>query len=196
MRLIDPAPGELTSGEPVPGSAGRGRGAMILAGVCFSAAFALLAWWALRPLPEVDLGVAAPAPEIAGKSSGSSPFALDESAFRAPLWIAPPAPAPPPPARVEPRPEPPPPPMRLQILAIVRGEGDEGGGRALLYDPDADRPVWVSAGQALGARRIERVTADAVEIRDGAYVRTLALAEHQPAGTPLERALRAAGGKP
>ncbi len=150
-----------------------------------------MAWWASRPLAPIDLGSGAPEREVA-PSSVSNALALDESAFRAPLWIAPPAPPPPPP-KVESKPEPPPPPLKLQILAIAR---DPDGDRALLYDPDTDKPTWVKAGQPLGQRTVERVTSGSVEIRDGKHLRTLALRETKGSDSPLERALRASGGKP
>lgn len=117
-------------------------------------------------------------------------LAFDINAFRAPLWIAPP---PPPPAApvIAAKPEPPPPPLKLQILAIVRdGETD----RALLYDPDTDKPIWVSSGQSIGTRTVEHVTAEGVEIREGKLLRTLALRSDKPASNPLEKALRGSGG--
>jgi hypothetical protein len=77
-----------------------------------------------------------------------------------------PAPPPPPPA--------PPPPLKLQLLAIVREGGEY---KAAVYDPDAGRMVIVGAGESVAGRGVASVAADAIELRDGAGVRRLALAE-------------------
>ncbi len=144
-----------------------------------TALFASLSWWAFKPLatnpsslPSTnDLSLANPLSESgtspAGPSSSAS-LALDLAAFRAPLWVAPPAP-PPPPAPV---PTKPPPPLKWQLLAI---EHDERGDSALLYDPDADTLLRFRPGESLGDRAIEKITTASVEIRDAGTVRTLAL---------------------
>ena len=131
---------------------------------------AAAAWglWPLRPL-EVSRGESvAPA-----RPSGETALAaLDTDAFRAPLWVAPPAPpAPPAPAA-------PPAPLRLQLLAVVH----EGAAyRAMLYDPDSDKLMVVGEGEKAGARTVEKVTASGVQIRDAAGVRALALRQDQGA---------------
>jgi hypothetical protein len=136
-------------------------------------AVALAAWWAFAPLEAPDLTV----PELneADAAPGAVRLAsLDLEAFRAPLWVAPPAPPEPEPA---PAPPPPPPPLRMQLLAVVGGPGAYS---AVLYDPDADRLVVVAAGESLAEGRVvEGVTASGVSIRDDQGVRTLALREER-----------------
>jgi len=157
----------------------------------------LLTWWAFMPLPEVTIDTPRESPPNLPRSAPEpTRLALDLAAFHAPLWIAPPSPPAPTPV---PKPEPPPPPLKLQILAIVRESGgadDHGGNRALLYDPDTDKPIWVRPGQTIGRRTVERITAEAVELRDGTLLRTLALREPKLASTALERSLRGTGGSP
>ncbi len=186
---MTPAP---TSTRPPSGSSIPARRRLFIGLAPVVVVVAALAWWASQPLPPVEVGSGVVAAQEVARGASAELVALDESAFHAPLWIAPPAPPPPPP-KVEAKPETPPPPLRLQILAIAR---DPEGDRALLYDPDTDRPTWVRAGQPLGPRTVERVTAGSVEIRDGKHLRTLALRETKGVDSPIERALRAAGGKP
>ncbi len=145
-----------------------------------TAALASLAWWAFKPLamnPSSSPSTNDPSRTDARSGSGTSPagpsssasLALDLTAFRAPLWVAPPAP-PPPPAPVPTKP--PPPPLKWQLLAI---EHDERGDSALLYDPDADTMLRVRPGESVGDRAIEKITTAGVEIRDAGALRTLAL---------------------
>jgi len=161
-----------------------------------------LAWWTFKPLREVTFDMSTEESVPVQAITEPARLALDKAAFHVPLWMAPhtpPAPAPPP------KPEPPPTPLKLQILAIIRA-GDGGreapdggrehsghGVRALLYDPDLDRTIWVQAGQIIGSRVVERITSDAVEFREGTLLRPLALREARIAGTALERALRGGG---
>jgi hypothetical protein len=128
-----------------------------------------LAIWAFAPLrPPAMTGPDAPV-----RGADAAPVtlaALNTAAFRAPLWVVPPAPPPPP------QPVAPPPPLKLQLLAIIH----EGGlYRAMLYDPDSDKILVGSEGQALGMRTLERVTATGVQIRDGTGLRTLVLSQDQ-----------------
>ena len=153
------------------------------------AALGALAWWALAPLPPVadDPSAIEPRPSEPSSAAGPPRLALDLAAFHAPLWVAPPAPpAPPQPAPKE-KTSPPLPPLRLQILAIVT---DSGGRRALLYDPETDKPIWVCAGQPVGTRTVEAVTAEGVDLREGTLLRTLALRTDAPGGSVLEQSLR------
>lgn len=154
-------------------------------------AIAAAAWWAFTPLPAWRPDpLHARIPSSTPTPTEPTHLALDLAAFRTPLWIAPPAPPPPAPS---PKPEPPPPlpPLKLQILAIVR---DTTGDRALLYDPDTDKPIWVHAGQPVGPRTVERITAHSVDLRDGKLLRTLALRTDKPADTALERAFKSPKG--
>lgn len=172
--------------EPVPPKAGSLARAALL-----GAPLLALAWWALAPLPE-DAIEAAPASETEEPLHREPvQVELDQAAFHAPLWIAPPA-VNEVTAKADP-PPPPPPPLKLQILAIVR---DSEGDRALLYDPDTDKPIWVKGGQAIGVRTVERVTAGTVEIREGTLLRTLALRDRKDSGSVLERTLRTPDGGP
>ncbi len=145
---------------------------------------AVTAWWALKPLPHVDLSV----PDLAAAGSTESPspsptrLALDTRGFNTPVWVAPPAPPPPP--TPEP-PPPPPPPLKLQLIAIVRDANDTMS--VMLYDPDADRMLSLKEGDVLpdaGDRVIERITAATVQIKDPPtragrepVIRTLALTD-------------------
>lgn len=151
-----------------------------------------LAWWALAPLPSATLDQALDEPRPADRALPAEPprLALDLAAFHAPLWVAPPAPSD---TGAKDKAPPPPPPLKLQILAIVT---DADGRRALLYDPDTDKPIWVHAGQPLGTRTVEAVTAEGVELREGTVLRTLALRTDTPGGSVLERTLRKTGEHP
>jgi hypothetical protein len=130
--------------------------------------------WAFAPLehPRVEV----PALPAAAPQEAPERRPIELAAFRAPLWVAPPAP--PPPARPEPAP-PPPPPLKFQLLAIVR---EAEMLKAVLYDPDTDRLLVVAEGEPLGARRVERVHPTTVDIRDDRGIRTLSLVETQGGG--------------
>lgn len=135
------------------------------------AAAACAAWalWPLRPPPELTQGVAVEESQAERAAPGSETVALDTTAFAAPLWIAPP---PPPPKPASPAPPPPPPPLRLQLVGIVV---EEGGPRAVLYDPDADVLHIVASGEAVGSCVVESVSKAEVTLRQGDRLRTLAL---------------------
>ncbi|MBX3359541.1 MAG: hypothetical protein KF745_14065 [Phycisphaeraceae bacterium] len=158
-----------------------------------AAALVLAAWWAFAPLGSVE-----PPETIAHAPEPSRPskptlIALDQAAFHAPLWVAPPPPPAPPSPPPAPPPEPPPPPMRLQLLAIVADGGGDSKSptagapslRAVLYDPDADRLLVLGQGeQATAGYTIDRVSERLVELRDARpphAVRTLAL-DAEPKG--------------
>jgi hypothetical protein len=102
--------------------------------------------------------------------------ALDRDAFRAPLWVAPPAP---PPMAAAP---PPLPPLKLQLLAVVHEGGEGGTYKAMLYDPDSDKILLAGNGDTVVGKKVEKVTAAGVQIRDGTGLRTLALRTDQPGG--------------
>ena len=124
--------------------------------------------WAFAPIGR-SLKVTHGVRQQEGTAAPSVPLApLDVEAFRCPLWVAPPA-APPPAA-----PPPPLPALRLQLLAIVK---DGTGYRAMIYDPDADRVFAAGTGDTAAGRKVERVTASDVQLRDGGGLRTLALRE-------------------
>lgn len=135
------------------------------------AAAACAAWalWPLRPPPELTQGVAVEESQAERAAPGSETVALDTTAFAAPLWIAPP---PPPPKPAPPAPPPPPPPLRLQLVGIVV---EEGGPRAVLYDPDTDVLHIVASGEAVGSCVVESVSKAEVTLRQGDRLRTLAL---------------------
>lgn len=130
--------------------------------------------WAFWPLGagEIEEPTIAASPVEAPARTVAS---LDTAAFRAPLWVAPPAPPAPPVAAA------PPPPLRVQLLAVVH---EEGVYKAVLYDPDSDRLLVLREGETLGAggRSIQSVTVSAVQIRDQSGIRTLALRQDQGSG--------------
>ncbi|MCC6678647.1 MAG: hypothetical protein IT436_16050 [Phycisphaerales bacterium] len=149
-------------------------------------------WWALRPLDRPDLTFPASPPpsESPGQPDGPSTLvALDDSAFRIPLWFTP-APAPPstPSADTKPAPLP---PFKLQLLAIVR-EGDPSGAgpagqqfKALLYDPDTDKIVEAAAGQSIGERTVVGITEREMTLKDRTGTRTLSLRPAESSGGGL-----------
>jgi hypothetical protein len=94
--------------------------------------------------------------------------ALDQAAFRVPIWVAEAAPPTPPPAIATP----PPPPLKLQLLAIVK-EGETY--KAAVYDPDSDRLLVLGAGDRVGVRTVNAVSRSSVTLRDETGTRTLAL---------------------
>jgi len=135
------------------------------------AAAACAAWalWPLRPPPELTWDSMTDAPQGEGAGQVTETVVLDTTAFAAPLWIAPP---PPPPKPAPPAPPPPPPPLRLQLVGIVV---EEGGPRAVLYDPDTDVLHIVASGEAVGSCVVESVSKAEVTLRQGDRLRTLAL---------------------
>jgi len=124
--------------------------------------------WALLPAstPRTDV----PSLEVAGQGPRETKLPpLDAKAFDTPVWTIAAAPQPPPPPAPPP---PPPPPLKLQLIGILK---EDQGYKAVLYDPDTNKLfVVATGGEALG-HTIDRVAADAVTIKDGALVRTLAL---------------------
>lgn len=125
--------------------------------------------WALAPLSRPELE--APAPTERASPTPTRP--LDDSAFGAPLWVAPPPP-PPEPAKIIP-----PPPLRFELLAIVRdGESLE----AIIHDLDSDQIRLVGVGTPLGLATVDRIGDAEITLRDPAGTRTVALA--RPGSTP------------
>jgi len=134
------------------------------------------AWWAFGPLEAPDLSPPAPVneePEVDDRSHMQ--VALDDAAFHAPLWLAPPPPPAPPPGLPKPAPLP---PLKLQLLAIIRvpeAASDEARYRAMLYDPDIDAIIEVAAGATIGDRTVVGVTPNEITLKDRAGTRTLSL---------------------
>lgn len=148
------------------------------------------AWWAfarpLRSLPGDPPPLAAAGPADAdGAKPEAEPF--DLAAFRAPLWVAPPAPPPPaapPAAPPKPAPEPPPPPLKWQLLAIVRHGApgaDAGSLVAMIYDADHDAVLTLAPGQTHAGRTIESIRDDRVVVRNGRHTHTLRLKDEPAA---------------
>ncbi len=128
--------------------------------------------WAAAPLrlPAIETG---PERSPVALASSESVEPLDIDAFRAPLWVAPPAPPEPEP---EPEPErpPPPPPLRVELIAIV---AESGVFSAILYDPTADSVLVVKAGHELsGGRVVEAIDATGLSVAGPRGVQRLALA--------------------
>jgi len=148
------------------------------------AAVLAVGWWALRPLETPDLSLpdrVEQDPEL--EVGPAMQVALDDAAFHAPLWLAPPPP--PAPAAEPPKPEPLA-PLKLQLLAIVRGPGaeEETPYRAMLYDPDSDKIIEVAAGDLIAGRTVVGVTPHEITLRDRAGTRTLSLrSEGSASGT-------------
>ena len=126
------------------------RGGLPVCAACILAC----AWWALAPLPAHELE-GKPALPSAPEAPTVELAALDMAAFRAPLWVAPPAPPAPEP---DPAPPPPPEPLRLQLIAIARN-GDVYS--AVLFDPDANALLEVRPGEPLAAGRVVRSITEA-----------------------------------
>jgi hypothetical protein len=124
--------------------------------------------WAFWPLAASP--VAAPVVLVDSSTPDAAPrVCLDTNAFRAPLWVSPPAPPPPPAPSVAAAP---PPSLKLQLIAILR----EGGQfRAALYDPDADKLTVVGPGDSISGRTVERIGAADLALKDQGLVRTLSL---------------------
>jgi len=115
---------------------------------------------ALRPIREPSTDPAARAP-------------LDQRAFAAKLWNQParqPDPAPSAAAKIDP-----PKPLNLQLIGIIIDEA--GVRKAAIYDPDADRTLIVSGGDAVRDFQVISITATGIELSDGSAVRRMALME-------------------
>lgn len=129
--------------------------------------------WAAAPLrlPAIETGPER-SPVALASSEGAEP--LDIDAFRAPLWVAPPAPPEPAPEPEPERPPPPPPPLRVELIAIV---AENGVFSAILYDPAADSVLVVKAGHELsGGRVVEAIDATGLSVAGPRGVQRLALA--------------------
>ncbi len=166
---------------------------MIAAGCVAVVLFA--AWWALAvpsgTLPQAmrashEAIAGGEADDAGGIGDGAAPAApLDLAAFRAPLWVAPPAPpTPPAPTPATPTssaPKPPPPPLKWQLLAIIaehrNGDAAHAGftPRAMLYDPETDAVLELAAGDRHAGRSIESITQGSITIRTGTHTHTLTL---------------------
>ncbi len=152
-----------------------GRGSVALFVAAGATSIGLIAGWALKPLPQSGSGVANLAAQPKSAAKDESPVAiLDLTGFNAPLWIAPP---PLPQPTKPPAPPSPPPPLKWQLIAI---ESDGTSFRAFLYDPDEGKVLGVREGDRLTSRQVARITATAVEIRDGGRIQTLMLADREP----------------
>jgi hypothetical protein len=146
------------------------RGLVVCAGLTLCAA--LFAAWPVGVVG-VDPITQADSIEPIG-ASGSKPtmVALDVAAFDVPVWLTPPPPPLPPPA-VEVAAKPSAlPPLKLELLGIIR-EGNTY--RAVVYDPDTDKVAVVGSGDTLAGRKVDRVSVDALAIRDTSGIRTLTL---------------------
>jgi hypothetical protein len=133
--------------------------------------------WALMP-PRTPV-IEAPSAQLAAQDDAPiKPAPLDVKAFDTPVWTMAAAPLPPPPPAPPP---PPPPPLKLQLIGILKEEQDY---KAVLYDPDTNKLFVVATGQEAQGHRIDRVAADAITIKDGAVVRTLALKTGGAGGGP------------
>lgn len=131
--------------------------------------------WALAPLAAPQSNIQAEAAESAAIAMHESQVKrLDQACFDAPIWLAAPIPPPPPAPSKPPAAPPPPAPLKWQLIAIER---DGTTYRAILYDPQASQMIAGKEGDRLGTRQITKVTATTIEIRDGTFVRTLALTE-------------------
>lgn len=150
----------------------------VLLPLAAAGAVAASAAWALWPLRSPPASASAGATERPQPPDAEPPevVALDTSAFSAPLWIAPP---PPPPKPAPEPPAPPPPPLRLQLVGIVV---EDGGARAVLYDPDTDVLHIAGSGETVGRCTVEAVTAGEVTLRDAGAIRTLALSDDRVRG--------------
>ncbi len=142
--------------------------------------------WALWPLGDGGATVPAPAPNGHDAQPESGPvrtLALDQAAFRSPIWIAPPPPPPPPPVAKAAPPPPPPPPLKLQLVAIIQ-EGSSHA--AVCYDPESDRMVTIRDGERDAAGRARpgpaRVTATSLTLGEGSRAATLTLAKPTQGG--------------
>lgn len=160
---------------PTRRRSGRGRIALFVA--AGATCIGLSARWALKPLPQSGSGVDDLAAQPKSDVKDESPVAiLDLNGFNAPLWIAPP-PLPQPTKPPPPPSPPPPPPLKWQLIAI---ESDGTSFRAILYDPDEGKVLGVREGDRLTSRQVARITATAVEIRDGGRIQTLMLLDREP----------------
>jgi hypothetical protein len=166
---------------------------IVIAAVCMAGVL-LTGWWAfMNPsgtLPNAvrashDAHAGFEEEDAGGPGDGTASAAhLDLAAFRAPLWVAPPAPTaptPPAPTSSAPKPLPPPPPLKWQLLAIIaeQREGDVAHAgfspRAMLYDPETDAILELAAGDRHAGRSVESITRDGITIRTGTHTHTLTL---------------------
>jgi hypothetical protein len=149
------------------------RGLILCAGLTFCAA-----WFAVWP---VSVDPITPPESIEPiNTTGSKPVivALDVAAFDVPVWLAPPPPPPPPAVEVAAKPAALP-PLKLELLGIIK---ESNGYRAVVYDPDTDKVAVVGSGDSLAGRKVDRISADTLAIRDASGIRTLTLKAPPGAG--------------
>jgi len=174
----------------------RGGRVIALAGVVALVGMGMWAWRPLRAEPRDAQRASSDmvrAESDATKTSSQASPPLDLSAFRAPIWVAPPPPPPSPSVLATNTPTPPPPPpFTAQLLAIAKVKDiKEGAGapiwEAILYDPGQDRVVHARAGDVVLQRCIRSVNANEVVITESATAtakpdgdRTLRLREPVP----------------
>lgn len=149
----------------------RARG-LALVPVLACAAWALWPLGSANTLSAVPKGAAQPGLQRSADQVTDHGHAISLASFQTPLWVVPPPPPPPPPTPepVKPAPPPPPPPaFKWQLISITREPSDAARSvayAAVFYDPQADRLVNARAGDEVGTgRRVERVLADRVEVR-------------------------------
>lgn len=130
--------------------------------------------WAFWSLPVPTMPASGTMNVPAGPSISRTPapqVELDLMAFRAPIWVTPPAPAallPPPP---------PPPPLRIQLLGIG---SDLKGAVCMLFDPDSGAIASVRLGERFANYEIAFIGDDRVECRMGVAVQSLFLRASAP----------------
>ncbi len=103
-------------------------------------------------------------------------IALDQSAFAAPIWYAPP-PEPEPNAEIAKKPRIVP-PFELELIAIVHMQGQP---TAVFYDPARDAILEVAPGESLSAdRSVESIEGITVVVRETTGLRTVKLVQGEP----------------
>lgn len=130
----------------------------LMAGSCL---LPLLVWAAWSPKPPSPSSAPLASTPTAGAIVSPPRPTILAAAFDAPLWTLDPAPIVPPA---------PPAPLRLQLVGLLRDEGDgvkPGTLKAVIYNQETDELVIVAEGARVGARGVTRIDAAGVTLSDG-----------------------------
>ena len=158
--------------DPLAHQVARTRGVLWVCVLVVLAAMSVR-WWPIeaeRTLPGSVAKEAEALPDAGEADPLRQPSRLDLAAFDRAMWLVPAAPEMP--KIASEKPAPPPPPLTLQLLGLVN---ENETAKAILYDSASDRVRVVAVGDSIGDRKVERIDAQGVAIRDGVGVRTLAL---------------------
>ena len=131
--------------------------------------------WSFLPIPLVEIQTPSLDLEPVTSNADQDADDFDESAFKAAIWVEPPAPSIEPPTKT-----PPPVHVRLTLIGIVQRTDPVTHERvrfAALYDPDEGRLYMARDGERIGSQLVESITDSEVVVSTNGRQTTLELVE-------------------